>query len=164
MANPPELVVEHTVVIQAPPARVLDAFFNAEDLKNWWQVIRSVTVPRPMGTFSVEWASTEYRDDLLGPLGGAFHGTVIDYRSGSEFFIGDAYWQPPEGEPIGPMALEVRCTAQDSTQITRLTVRQSGDDDSPRWQRYFDVVSAGWSRALADLQAYLDGEASRERR
>jgi uncharacterized protein YndB with AHSA1/START domain len=164
MANPPELVVEHTVVIQAPPARVLDAFFNAEDLKNWWQVIRSVTVPRPMGTFSVEWASTEYRDDLLGPLGGAFHGTVIDYRSGSEFFVGDAYWQPPEGEAIGPMALEVRCTTQDSAQMTRLTVRQSGDDDSPRWQRYFDVVSAGWRRALADLQAYLDGESSRERR
>jgi hypothetical protein len=117
-----------------------------------------------MGTFSVEWASTEYRDDMLGPLGGAFHGTVIDYRSGSEFFVGDAYWQPPEGEAIGPMALEVRCTTQDSPQITRLTVRQSADDDSPRWQRYFDVVSAGWSRALADLQAYLDGEASREPR
>ena len=109
MANPPELVVEQTVVIQATPARVLDAFFRAEDLQNWWQVLRSVTVPRPLGTFSVEWPSTEYRDDVLGRLGGAFHGTVIDYRSGREFFIGEAYWQPPEGEPIGPMAL--RCAA-----------------------------------------------------
>jgi uncharacterized protein YndB with AHSA1/START domain len=162
MAHPPELTVEHSVVIQAAPERVLDAFFSAEDLQHWWQVIRSVTVPRPLGTFSVEWPSTDYRDDLLGRLGGAFHGTVIDYRSGSEFFVGDAYWQPPEGEPIGPMALEIRCTAEGAPNITRLSVRQSGDDDGPRWQRYFEVVSAGWRQALADLQTYLDREASRE--
>ena len=164
MANQPELVVEHTVVIQATPARVLDAFFRAEDLQNWWQVMRSVTVPRPLGTFSVEWPSTEYRDDVLGRLGGAFHGTVIDYRSGSEFFIGEAYWQPPEGEPIGPMALEVRCTPEGSAHTTRLHVRQSADDEGPRWQRYFEVVSAGWNRALADLQAYLDSDVLPERR
>jgi len=164
MANPRELVVEHTVVIHATPARVLDAFFRAEDLQNWWQVMRSVTVPRPLGTFSVEWPSTEYRDDVLGRLGGAFHGTVIDYRSGSEFFIGEAYWQPPEGEPIGPMALEVRCTPEGSAHTTRLHVRQSGDDEGPRWQRYFEVVSAGWNRALADLQAYLDSDVLPERR
>ena len=65
--------------------------------------------------------STEYRDEILGHLGGAFHGTVMDYRSGSEFFIGDAYWQPPEGDPIGPMALEVRCHTQGAAHITRLT-------------------------------------------
>jgi uncharacterized protein YndB with AHSA1/START domain len=164
MAHPPELVVEQTVVIHATPERVLDAFFRAEDLQNWWQVIRSVTVPRPLGTFSVEWPSTEYRDDVLGRLGGAFHGTVIDYRSGREFFIGDAYWQPPEGEPIGPMALEVRCAEEGSTGTTRLHIRQSGDDEGPRWQRYFEVVAAGWNRALSDLQAYLDSDVLPERR
>ena len=98
MANPPELNVEHTVIIQAPPERVLAAFFDADDSQHWWQVVRSVTVPRPLGTFAVEWASTEYRDEVLGRLGGAFHGTVMEYRAGSEFFVADAYWQPPEGD------------------------------------------------------------------
>lgn len=158
------MIAEHTVIIQAPPDRVLAAFFNADDLAVWWQVVRSVTVPRPLGTFAVEWDSTGYRDELLGPLGGTFHGTVIDFRAGSEFFVGDAYWQPPEGEPIGPMALEVQCRAQGGPHITRLVVRQSGEDDGPRWHRYFEVVAAGWQRALSELKAYLDREALRDRR
>lgn len=164
MAAPETLLVEHTLIIQAPPARVMAAFFDAQDLASWWQVIHSVTVPRPLGTFAVEWASTDYRDELLGRLGGAFHGTVIEYREASEFFVADAYWQPPEGEPIGPMALEVRCRPQGGSHITRLTIRQSGEDDGPRWQRYFDVVSGGWLRALAELKTYLDREALRGRR
>ena len=164
MAPPPALTVEHTIIIQAPPERVLAAFFDAEDLHEWWQVIRSVTVPRPLGTFAVEWESTDFEDDVLGHLGGTFHGTVMEYRAGVEFFIGDAYWQPPEGEPIGPMALNVQCRPQGAAHITRLIVRQSGDDDGPRWQRYFDVVSAGWKAALGELKSYLDKEAMRERR
>jgi uncharacterized protein YndB with AHSA1/START domain len=156
--------IEHTVIIQAPAERVMSAFFNADDLHAWWQVIRSVTVPRPLGTFAVEWESTGYRDEILGRLGGTFHGTVIEYRPATEFFVGDAYWQPPEGDPIGPMALEVRCRPQGGSHITRLSVRQSGEDDGPRWQRYFEVVSSGWQRALAELKAYLDREAMRERR
>jgi uncharacterized protein YndB with AHSA1/START domain len=152
------LTLEHSVIIQASPERVLSAFFNAEDLAAWWGVVRSVTVPRPLGTFSVEWAVSDERDEVLGPLGGTFHGLVMDYRSGSEFFVADAYWQPPEGEPIGPMALEVRCRPQGGTPMTRLTVRQTGDDDGLRWRRYFELVSAAWQRALSDLKAYLDKE------
>jgi uncharacterized protein YndB with AHSA1/START domain len=157
------LNVEHTVIVQATPERVLEAFFNAGDLETWWQVVRSVTVARPLGTFALEWASTEHKDDVLGRLGGTFHGVVMDYRPGSEFFVADAYWQPPEGEPIGPMALEVRCRPQGGPHITRLSVRQTGDDDGPRWRRYFEVTSSGWQRALGDLKAYLDRESLRER-
>jgi hypothetical protein len=62
------------------------------------------------------------------------------------------------------MALEVLCRPQGGSHITRLSVRQSGDDDGPRWQRYFEVVASGWHRALSDLKAYLDKEALRERR
>ena len=164
MAASAGLNVEHTVIIQATPERVMAAFFDSQDLSVWWQVVRSVTVPRPLGSFAVEWESTDYRDELLGRLGGTFHGTVIEYRAGVEFFIGDAYWQPPEGEPIGPMALDVQLRQQGSSHITRLSVRQSGEDDGPRWKRYFEVVSAGWQRALGELKAYLDREGLRERR
>lgn len=164
MASSPAHQIEHTVIIQAPPERVIAAFFDADDLHEWWQVIRSVTVPRPLGTFAVEWAATEFQDDLLGHLGGTFHGTVMEYRADSEFFVGDAYWQPPEGEPIGPMALTVECRPQGGPHITKLIVRQSGEDDGRRWQRYFEVVSAGWKAALGELKSYLDKEAMRERR
>lgn len=158
-----ELVVERTVIVQAPPERVLHAFFDAQDLAQWWQVVRSVTVPRSLGTYAVEWTTTEFRDDVLGRLGGAFHGTVIDYRPGAEFFVADAYWSPPDGDPIGPMALEVRCAPRGESHVSDLLVRQRGNDDGVRWQRYFEIVAGGWQRALADLKQYLDDETQRKR-
>jgi uncharacterized protein YndB with AHSA1/START domain len=158
------LQVEFRVIVQAAPQRVLDAFFNADDLAAWWQVSRSVTVARPLGMYAVEWTTTEFRDEVLGRLGGAFHGTVMEYRPGEELFIADAYWSPPDGDPIGPMALTVTCTPQGGPHITHLVVRQSGDDDGIRWQRYFDVVAGGWQRALAALKDYLDLESLRHKR
>ena len=101
---------DHSLAIRRLPRRVLDAFFDDDDLAAWWHVTRSLCHPRPLGSYAIEWAPTESRDDVLGRLGGAFHGTVIDFKPGREFFVADAYWLPPDGEPIGPMALEVTCT------------------------------------------------------
>ena len=48
-------------------------------------------------------------------------------------FVADLYWHPPDGDAIGPMALEVTCRLKGAG--TRLHVRQSGyDKDSPRWK------------------------------
>jgi uncharacterized protein YndB with AHSA1/START domain len=159
-----ELLVERTIMIEAPPERVMNAFLNPADLAVWWQVVRCVTVPRPLGNYAVEWEATEYRDEILGKLGGTFHGTIMEYRKGIELFVADAYWQPPEGDPLGPMALEIRCRILGAAHMTQLSVRQSGIDDGPRWQRYFEVVAAGWQRALSELKNYLDAEALKKQR
>lgn len=145
----------HSLMINAPPAAVLDAFFDAEALAVWWQVSKSVCIPRPLGSYAVEWATTEWRDEVLGRLGGGFHGTVMDFRPGREFFLADAYWLPPDGDPIGPMALEATCRLLDNR--TLLHVRQSGcDENSPRWVRYYDVISTGWTVALEALKRHLE--------
>jgi hypothetical protein len=114
-------------------------------------------VPRPLGSYAVEWETTEWRDDLLGRLGGALHATVIDFVPGREFFLADAYWLPPDGPPIGPMALQATCTIQRDG--TLLHVRQSGwDSNSDRWSRYYDIISTGWMLALEKLKAHLEDE------
>ena len=150
--------VELEVTVQAPPGRVLKAFFDPDDLAHWWQVVRSVTIPRPLGTYAVEWAPTELRDEVLGRLGGAFHGTVMEYRAGEEFFVADVYWSPPDAEPLGPMSLIVTCTPHAGGCCTTLVVRQSGDVDGVRWRRYFDIMAGGWERALGELKDHLERE------
>jgi uncharacterized protein YndB with AHSA1/START domain len=85
------LDVTCTQLIQAPPARVMQAFFAETDLKHWWQVTRSFAVPRPLGMYAIEWASTDFKDEVLGRLGGAIHGTVIDFRANASFFLADVY-------------------------------------------------------------------------
>jgi len=157
-ARPEPLTVNGSISIIASPARVLWAFFDPAALSAWWQVRRSVTVPRVLGAYAVEWDATPFTDEVLGRLGGSFHGTVMEYRPEREFFVADAYWIPPEGGPIGPMALEVVCEPQRrrNPQITLLKVAQRGYDDSERWKRYYEVICPGWMRALESLKAYLE--------
>src|SRR5713101_8298796 len=108
MASPS---LDVSAVIAAPAGRVLKAFFDADALVAWWQVAHSVTTPRALGPYVIEWAPTDFRDDVLGRLGGVFRGTVVQFHQGQGFFVADAFWLPPDGDPIGPMAFEVACTA-----------------------------------------------------
>ena len=159
------LDVTRTQLIAAPPARVISAFFDDDDLKNWWQVTRALAVPRPLGMYAIEWPSTEFKDEILGRLGGTFHGTIVDYRANGAFFLADAFWQPPDGDPIGPMALEVQARPHGhGGRQTMLTVRQSGEGEGPRWERYFQIMSRGWEGALIELKSFLDRESLRTKK
>ena len=147
---------EHALLINAAPTRVLAAFFDPHALQAWWQVARSVTTPRPMGIYAVEWLPTPDADEILGRLGGVFYGRVMEYLPGREVFVADAWWLPPDGDPIGPMALEVSC--QMSGPVCRLRVKQTGFEDSPRWRRYYEVIAGGWRSSLAALKAYVENQ------
>jgi uncharacterized protein YndB with AHSA1/START domain len=145
---------DHSLTIEVPAMRILDAFFNADDLAAWWHVSRSLCLPRPLGSYAIEWQPTEWRDDVLGRLGGTFRGTVIEFKAGREFFVADSYYLPPDGEPIGPMALEVTCTSLGERSVLR--VRQSGCDDSPRWNRYYDRLASSLTLSLNEMKKYLE--------
>ncbi len=143
---------------------MLRAFFDRAALAAWWQAVASVTPPRVMGPYAVEWRPTDFRDDVLGRLGGIFRGTVIQIDPGEGFFLADVYWLPPDGDPIGPMALEVTCSKAppdpESSGVdgdaTLVRVLQSGFEDSVRWRRYYAVFGAGWERALQTLKGLLE--------
>lgn len=150
------VALEYTtnIVIAASPASIIDAFFDPNALAVWWQVRRSVCIPKPLGSYAVEWEPTDWRDEVLGRLGGAFHATVMEYKPGREFFLADSWWLPPDGDPVGPMAVEATCSLQSGG--TLLQLRQSGFEDSERWRRYYEVITPGWSRALHSMKSYLE--------
>jgi len=144
-----------TTIIAAPAARVMKAFFDADALNAWWQVVHSVTTPRALGPYVIEWGPTEFTDEVLGRLGGVFRGTVMHAEPGRGFFVADAFWLPPDGDPIGPMALEVTLKAE-AGGATRVRVTQTGFEESVRWRRYYEVIGFGWERALASLKSLLE--------
>ena len=149
-----------SILIGAPPRAVVAAFFDPEALTAWWRIVRSVTLPRALGPFVVEWpTSVDHDDAILGPQGGVFRGTVMHADEERGFFVADAYWLPPDGNPIGPMALEVACEieAESNGEITtRLRVTQNGFEESVRWRRYYEVTEGSWTRALNSLKARLE--------
>ena len=159
MRAPGTLEFERTIEITADPPAIIAAFFDPQALATWWQAVRSVTAPRPLGVYAVEWKATAFQDDVLGRLGGVFHGRVMEFREDREFLVADAHWLPPESDAIGPMALEVRCRRVGPS--TELRLRQSAAERGERWERYHDLVAAGWTDSLNALKQYLEqgGEA-----
>jgi hypothetical protein len=154
---------DHTIRIESTPVRVLAAFFEPSALSAWWDVGTAIATPRPLGVYALQWRNPGVPDDVLGPFGGIFHGTVIDFQAGRGFFVADAYWLPEEGDPIGPLAMEVTCTPADrpagrptAPLATTLRVVQRGLDDSPRWMRYYEVIGTLWPPALDTLKEYLE--------
>jgi hypothetical protein len=117
-------------------------------------VARSVTTPRILGPYAIEWNPTDFRDDVLGRLGGVFRGTIVQFSPSGGFVVADAFWLPPDGEPIGPMALEVSLRSEASGTLVRVT--QTGFEESARWRRYYEVVGVGWERALASLKSLIE--------
>ena len=150
----PPFGFDHTIEIAAAPARVFAAFFDPAALADWWQCVRSVTTPRPLGVFAVEWNPTPFRDEVLGRLGGVLHGMVMDVRPGEAFFVANVHWIPPEGDPVGPMALEVTCAAVGTS--TRLGVALRGYEAAARWQRYYQIVGPGLVESLLRLKRRLE--------
>lgn len=149
---------ELSVVVEAPAARVLQAFLTHDDLVYWWAVERSVAVARATGPWAVSWPASQRHDEVLGQLGGTLHGTVVDCAADRSLLIADLYWQPPAADPLGPMALEITCEPQPDPAATRVTIRQTAGEGGPRWQRYFALTQAGWTHALATLKDYLENE------
>jgi hypothetical protein len=58
------------------------------------------------------------------------------------------------GDPIGPMSLEIRCTAREGGTV--LSLRQSGCDNNPRWTRYYQILERSLPAALGELKRSLE--------
>lgn len=154
---PPNL--DLAVEIGATPRVVLDAFFDAALLARWCGTIRSVTLPRTLGPYALEWPAIDNKDEFLGRLGGCLRGTVMQFEPTRGFFVADVYWLPPDSGPVGPMALDVTCTlclTANGHPATRVHMTQNGFEESVRWRRYYEVVGAGWLHALETLKAMLE--------
>jgi len=163
MSHDDQIGIDCSIRIEATPARILAAFFDSRALAAWWDVATAVATPRPLGVYALTWRTSAVSDEVLGRLGGVFRGTVIDFQPGIGFFVADAYWLAPDGDPIGPMAMEVTCTPEKqparvptAPPATLLRVVQRGLDDNVRWRRYYEVVGAGLPRALEAMKGYLE--------
>jgi hypothetical protein len=185
MAREQPVGFDHTLTITAPATKVLGAFFEPWALAAWWDVSRSIAVPRPLGVYALEWAPAEATDDLLGRLGGTFHGTVMDFKAGRTLLVADAYFLPPDSDPVGPMAFEVTCSSrrrltgvvdlaiaklhapaappnQDapdavgSPAVTSLHIVLRGYEESARWRRYYELLGVSLPAALEKLKDYLE--------
>jgi len=155
--TPPTLDV--SIDIAAAPDAVFDSFFQERALAEWLGTSRSITLPRLIGPYVLEWPTTDERDDVLGRSGGVLRGSVMQIEPGSYVFLADVYWLPPDGPPLGPFGIQltlVPAAREDRPRSTLVRVVISGFDQGARWKRYHGLAAAQWQRALRMLKTLLE--------
>jgi hypothetical protein len=122
--------------------------------------------------YALQWKTSETTDELLGRFGGVLYGTVVDFQPARIFLVADCYWLPPDGDPIGPMALEVSCRPSERkagpaelAASTNLRVTQRGvEEGNARWTRYYELLGRGWPSSLERMKTYLESGGGTEQR
>jgi uncharacterized protein YndB with AHSA1/START domain len=153
------LRLDVTLDIAAPEELVFKAFFEAPALAAWQGASRSIAVPRLLGPYVLEWPPSIERDEVLGRMGGIFRATVMHVEPNDHLFLADAFWLPPDGGPLGPLAVQISFTptaTADRATSTLVRVVITGFDEGVRWRRYLGLATAQWQRALSVLKMLLE--------
>ena len=153
------LKLDVSLDIAAPVDVVFHAFFDATALTGWHGTSRSIAVPRLLGPYVLEWPPSAERDEMLGRMGGVFRATVMHIEPNDHLFLADAFWLPPDGGPLGPLAVQITFTptaTTDGTGSTLVRVLMTGFDDGVRWKRYLGLATTQWQKALSILKLLLE--------
>src|SRR4051794_25592581 len=155
----PPLKLDVTMDITAFPDIVFGAFFDSTALAVWHGTSRSIAVPRLLGPYVLEWPASVERDEVLGRMGGIFRATVMHVEPNDHLFLADAFWLPPDGGPLGPLAVQITFTPtanREGASSTLVRVVITGFDEGVRWKRYLGLATAQWQRALSILKKLLE--------
>ena len=158
-AHEQSLKLDVTLDITAPVDLVFHAFFDAPSLGAWHATSRSIAIPRLLGPYVLEWPPSLDRDEMLGRMGGVFRATVMQIEPNDHVFLADAFWLPPDGGPLGPLAVQITFTPKATPEGTRSTlvrVVMTGFDDGVRWRRYLGLTTTQWQTALGVLKMLLE--------
>ena len=153
------LKLDVTLEMSAPVEQVFQAFFDSAALGAWHATSRAIAVPRLLGPYVLEWPPSNERDEVLGRMGGIFRATVMHIEPNDHVFLADAFWLPPDGGPLGPLAVQITFSPKatpDGRRSTLVRVVMTGFDDGVRWKRYLGLATSQWQKALGVLKMLLE--------
>ena len=141
--------VKCDIVIKAPPSRILRAFLEETDLKEWWGVARAFTEVSVGGLWTIAWNDSDQRFKYVSS------GIIKELELEKQLTISQLVYLNPEKPIMGPLQLEITVVPLNSTS-TLLAVNQPGYKVGPDWDWYYESVLEGWPRALKLLKEHLE--------
>jgi hypothetical protein len=139
--------VDASIIINAAPVAVINAFTEEKHLKGSWGVYSSLVQPVPGGLYLLTWKGNEGFNYINT-------GIVKAYEAGLFIEIEKWTYLHTERQLLGPMTLLIECTPHNSA--TYVHVRQGGYQTGGDWDWFYDVVMENWPKALILLKKYLE--------
>ena len=143
-----EGAVTRQVTLRVTPERAFAAFVELSDVLAWL-ADGAVIGPRPGGNWGLGWYADPDSDAGFSSIG---QFEVFD--PGHRFVVSSLMFSTPEGESFGPMRLVVEF--EKIAEGTRVTVTQSGAEESASGEAYTNRAGPGWERMLSDLKVWLE--------
>lgn len=140
--------VEVNLLINATPEKIIDAFVNAERLKEWWHVEQSLIEPKIGGLYTLVW---QISDQGFGYVSS---GQIVSYDPLSELVIDNFVYLNPTKDLLGPMSLTVRVKPIESG--TELYLCQDGYQSEGDWDWYYEAVKQAWPDLLNSFKSYIE--------
>ncbi|HET9057806.1 MAG TPA: SRPBCC domain-containing protein [Chitinophagaceae bacterium] len=141
--------VQAEIEIKAHPVRIIQAFLDAEDLRRWWGVARSLVQQKPGGMWVMAWDVTH--SGMKYVTSG-----IIDTMHADGFLrVTHLVYLHPEKHILGPMELEITVQAVDQNSSI-IRVEQFGYLYGGDWDWYYESVVQGWPYSLNLLKEYLE--------
>lgn len=137
---------------KATAHKVIQAFTDPQHLQKWWAVERSLIDKNVGGLYCLAWAISDKGFGFISS------GVIQEYQPDSLLVIGQLAYFNPEKPILGPMQL--RLEAREIEGITQVHICQSGFQEGPEWDWYYEAVKNGWTGVGEILKAYLEQEAS----
>jgi uncharacterized protein YndB with AHSA1/START domain len=141
--------VARSIQIQAEPGRVLNAFLELDELRQWWGVSDGLVEARKGGVWTLVW-----RQDA-GGYRYAVSGVIKSLAPGKRLRIEPLVYMNAERTILGPMRLSLALSGKEGR--TRIRVRQDGYQQGAEWDWYYQAVQTGWTEALKNLKRHLEG-------
>jgi uncharacterized protein YndB with AHSA1/START domain len=145
--------VARSIQIHADPRRVLDAFLELDQLKQWWGASDGLIDARKGGLWTLGWK--EATGGYKYVVSGVIKSLVPEQRLRIDPFV----YMNAERSILGPMRLSISVLGKEGR--TRIRVRQDGYGQGAEWDWYYESVQTGWTEALKNLKRFLERPAGR---
>lgn len=149
MAERSSRKVSRSVQIQASPERVLRAFLDTEQMKQWWGATRGLVEERKGGVWALAWGEPGQGYKYV------VSGVLKSFQPGKRIRLEPLVYFHSERPPLGPMRLGISVKEKEGK--TRVSVRQDGFGEGPDWDWYYQAVVQGWKETLSNLKQFLEG-------
>lgn len=142
--------VKSNIEIAVAPEKVILAFTDAELLKGWWGVERSLIDPKPGGIYTIAWGISEQGIKYVSS------GIIKEYDPAGLLYIENYIYLNPEKNFLGPHELEIKAVAKDNGCWVYLRQGPYPENINADWEWFYQAVLGAWPKVLPELKKFLE--------
>jgi uncharacterized protein YndB with AHSA1/START domain len=142
--------VEANIETNVSAEKVILAFTDAELLRGWWGVEKTLIELKPGGVYTLAWAISGQGIKYIST------GIIKEYDPYGLMHIEKYSYLNPERSFLGPQELTVKAIANGNGSRVYLTQGLYPENTNADWDWFYEAVVNAWPQVLQSLKKFLE--------